>query len=121
LSVTNAKSFHYVELTAESIERASSFYSSVFGWVFAPPPPEHGATDVAYFDGVPEVGLRLRGRAVPNGGIRPAVAVESIEATLALVEQAGGRVVQPSRDLGDGYTGFFEDSEGNVIGLWAFK
>jgi hypothetical protein len=119
--MTDRKSFHYVELGVESIERASTFYQRVFGWTFEPPPPEHGATDVAYYEGVPEVGLRLRGRSAPDGGVRPAVAVDSIDDTLAAVEAAGGRAVQPAKDLGDGYTGFFEDTESNIIGLWEFK
>src|ERR1700704_4133682 len=89
--MTDRKSFHYVELGVESIERASTFYQRVFGWTFEAPPPEHGATDVVYYEGVPEVGLRLRGRSVPDGGVRPAVAVDSIDQTLAAVEEAGGR------------------------------
>jgi uncharacterized protein len=115
------KSFHYVELGVESTERTSTFYERVFGWTFEAPPPEHGASDVVYYEGVPEVGLRLRGRSAPDGGVRPTVAVDSIARTLAVVEAAGGRVVQSAKDLGDGYTAFFEDTEGNIIGLWEFK
>ena len=118
--MTSVKTFHYVELTAESLERAAAFYHAVFGWEFEEPPEEHTATGVIYFEGVPEVGLRQRGRAVRNGGVRPAVDVESIEATLASVEAAGGRVVEGAVDVGDGYTGFLEDTEGNVVGLWQF-
>ena len=102
--MNDRKSFHYVELGVESIERASTFYQRVFGWNFEAPPAEHGATDVVYFEGVPEVGLRLRGRSVPDGGVRPAIAVDSIAATLAAVEAAGGTTVQPAKDLGDFYT-----------------
>lgn len=116
------ESFHYVELGVESMERAAAFYEAVFGWHFTPPPAEHTATDVWYYEKAPpEVGLRLRGRSAPDGGVRPAVSVESIAVTLAAVEQAGGRVVQSAEDVGDGYTGFFEDTEGNTIGLWEFK
>ncbi len=119
--MTPTKSFHYVELTAESLERAAAFYQAVFGWEFEEPPEEHTATDVIYFEGAPEVGLRRRGPAVRDGGVRPAVDVESIEATLASVQEAGGRVVEGPVDVGDGFTGFLEDTEGNIVGLWQFK
>src|SRR3954451_10799945 len=115
------KSFHYVELTAESLERAAAFYDAVLGWSFDPPPDEHAIKDVMYLEGAPEVGLRRRGRAVDNGGVRPAVDVPSIPETLAKVAAAGGTVVEEAVDVGDGYTGFFQDTEGNVIGLWEFK
>jgi hypothetical protein len=76
---------------------------------------------VIYFDARPEVGLSNGTEAAPTAGIRPAIAVDSIDQALARVEQAGGRSIEPSRDVGDGYTGVFEDSEGNHIALWAFK
>jgi predicted enzyme related to lactoylglutathione lyase len=119
--VSGAKSFHYVELSAESLERAARFYQTVFGWHFEPPPEEHATKDVMYYEGQPEVGLRLRGRSEGGAGIRPAVAVESIGRTLEAVRDAGGRAVQEAEDVGDGYTGFLEDTEGNLLGLWQFK
>lgn len=119
--MTSRKSFHYVELGAESLERAARFYEQVFGWRFEAPPDEHAIRDIVYFEGEPEVGLRLRGRSTSSGGVRPGVAVGSIEQTLALVEQAGGRILQGAQDVGDGITGYLEDTEGNTISLWEFK
>jgi len=113
-------SFHYVELPAGSLERAKAFYRHVFGWEFQAPPPEHGRTDVVYLDGPPEIGLCEGAVPAPGAGIRPAVAVDSIDATLARVTEAGGSVVAAKVDVGDGFTGAFADSEGNHIGLWEF-
>lgn len=118
--VTATKSFHYVELSAESLERAVRFYGQVFGWRFAAPPDEHAIKDIMYFEAEPEVGLRLRGTSTSNS-VRPGVAVDSIAKTLALVEEAGGRVLQAAQDVGDGFTGYLEDTEGNTISLWEFK
>jgi predicted enzyme related to lactoylglutathione lyase len=108
-------------LPARSIERATRFYGDVFGWRFEPPPAEHGRTDVVYMDARPEVGICTGAVPASGSGIRPAVAVESIEGTLDRVEGAGGRIVEPRADVGDGYTAAFEDCEGNHIGLWQFK
>jgi predicted enzyme related to lactoylglutathione lyase len=118
-SVPQRSSFHYVELPVGSLERAQRFYEAVFGWTFDPPPPEHERNGVLYFDALPEVGICIEGQPAP--GIKPAIAVDSIGDTLARVEAAGGRSIEGGSDVGDGYTGAFEDSEGNHIGLWAFK
>lgn len=46
------------------------------------------------------------------------LAVLDIEAVLARVVRAGGRVYQHPKSIGEfGFVGFFEDSEGNRIGL----
>ena len=116
-----AASFHYVELPARSLERATRFYGDVFGWRFEPPPPEHGRTDVVYLEAQPEVGICTGAAPAPGSGVRPAVAVDSIDETLRRVEGAGGRVVEPRADVGDGFTAAFEDCEGNYIGLWQFR
>jgi predicted enzyme related to lactoylglutathione lyase len=120
-AVSVAPSFHYVELPARSIERATEFYADVFGWRFESPPPEHGRTDVVYLEARPEVGICTGAAPASGSGIRPAVAVKSIDDTLDRVGRAGGRVVEPKADVGDGYTAAFEDCEGNHIGLWQFK
>jgi uncharacterized protein len=117
--VSQRSSFHYVELPVGSLERAQRLYETVFGWAFDPPPQEHERNGVLYFDALPEVGICVEGRSAP--GIRPAIAVDSIDDTLARVEAAGGRSIEGASDVGDGYTGAFEDTEGNHIGLWAFK
>jgi len=117
--VSKRSSFHYVELPVGSLERAQRFYETVFSWAFDPPPADHKRRGVLYFDALPEVGICVEGR--PTPGIRPAIAVDSIDDTLARVEAAGGRSIEAASDVGDGYTGAFEDTEGNHIGLWAFK
>lgn len=115
------KSMHYVELAAVSLERATAFYRAVFDWEFAAPPAEHQVRDVVYLDAVPEVGLRLGATPDAASGVRPAVAVDSIAATLERVTASGGEVIDAREDVGDGYTAAFSDSEGNRIGLWEFK
>jgi predicted enzyme related to lactoylglutathione lyase len=119
--VSQGSSFHYVEVPAGSIQRAQRFYETVFGWDFEQPPGEHERTGVVYFEARPEVGICTGARPGAGTGIRPAIAVDSIEETLARVEAAGGRSIERATDVGDGYTGAFEDTEGNRIALWAFR
>lgn len=119
--MSDSRSFHYVELPADSIERASEFYREVFGWNFVEPPDEHQVKNIVYLEESPEVGICTRTRPTPAAGVRPGVAVDSIEETLARVERAGGRVLSRAEDVGDGYVAAFEDSEGNHVSLWAFK
>jgi predicted enzyme related to lactoylglutathione lyase len=119
--VSQRSSFHYVELPAGSLQRAQRFYETVFGWDFESPPEEHERTGVVYFEARPEVGICTGARPGAGTGIRPAIAVDSIEETLARVEAAGGRSIEGASDVGDGHTGAFEDTEGNRIALWAFK
>jgi predicted enzyme related to lactoylglutathione lyase len=121
LSVPQRSSFHYVELPTGSLQRAQHFYRTVFGWDFEQPPEEHERIGVVYYEARPEVGLCTAERPGGGTGIRPAIAVDSIEETLSRVEAAGGRSIESASDVGDGYTGAFEDTEGNRIALWAFK
>jgi hypothetical protein len=47
------------------------------------------------------------------------VDVDDIEATLAQIEQNGGSVLVAKRPVGEmGWTAYFTDPEGNVVGLW---
>lgn len=120
--MADSPSFHYVELPADSIERAADFYLRVFGWKFVAPPGEHLVSDIVYLEEAPEIGICTRARPAAEGiGVRPGVAVDSIDETLERVGGAGGAVVARREDVGDGYTAVFQDTEGNHVSLWEFK
>ena len=45
--------------------------------------------------------------------------VDDIDAALAKVESLGGATVRASEPVGDmGFSAYFRDSEGNLMGLW---
>ena len=45
--------------------------------------------------------------------------VPSVDEALRKVEDAGGKTLTERMPVGDmGFTGYFTDTEGNVIGLW---
>ena len=63
-------------------------------------------------------GLPKRGKPVEHTVVT--VNVEDIDAALKNIEGLGGKTVQKKMPIGDmGFTAYFKDTEGNVVGLWA--
>jgi predicted enzyme related to lactoylglutathione lyase len=47
------------------------------------------------------------------------ISVDSIDQTAKTIEKNGGKMVRAKMPVGDmGFTAYFKDSEGNVVGLW---
>jgi len=47
------------------------------------------------------------------------VDVQDIDAALKSIEQHGGKTVQKKQPVADmGFTAYFKDTEGNIVGLW---
>jgi predicted enzyme related to lactoylglutathione lyase len=116
----------HFEIPADDLPRAKKFYSTVFGWSTSEMPEmEYVMLGTAESD---EDGMPKEPGAI-NGGMmkrqdplrHPVVTidVENIDEALASVKKNGGQVVREKLALGDmGFTAYFRDSEGNVIGLW---
>ena len=116
----------HFEIPADDLLRAKKFYGTVFGWKMNEMPEMEyvmvGTTE-SNEDGMPrEPGAINGGMLKRQDPVRNPVVtidVESIDDTLASVEKNGGRVVRAKLAVGDmGFTAYFRDSEGNVIGLW---
>ena len=55
----------------------------------------------------------------PSQGPVITVDVEDINATLAKIVELGGKIVRPRQEVGEmGFTAYFNDPEGNLMGLW---
>jgi predicted enzyme related to lactoylglutathione lyase len=116
----------HFEIPADDLSRAKKFYGSVFGWKMNEMPQmEYVMLGTTESD---ENGMPRQPGAI-NGGMlkrqdpvrHPVVTidVESIDDALAKVKKNGGQVVREKLPVGDmGFTAYFRDSEGNVIGLW---
>jgi len=116
----------HFEIPADDLSRAKKFYGSVFGWKMSEVPQmEYVMLGTTESD---ENGMPRQPGAI-NGGMlkrqdpvrHPVVTidVESIDDALAEVKKNGGQVVREKLPVGDmGFTAYFRDSEGNVIGLW---
>ncbi len=112
--------FSHIEFPADDLERAKSFYRSVFGWEFE---AMEGFEDYfLYTAGPGELGggFGLRGSTAPNH-VRNYLRVDSVDASLEAVTANGGTLVTPKTDIGIGWYAAVKDTEGNEIALWQRK
>jgi predicted enzyme related to lactoylglutathione lyase len=116
----------HFEIPADDLERASGFYQEAFGWQLTPM-PEMEYTAIATTpigpDGVPtEAGAINGGMFARNQPLTTPVVtvdVDDVDAALAKVEQLGGKTVAGRQAVpGMGYSAYFKDPEGNILGLW---
>ncbi len=116
----------HFEIPVDDLDRAKSFYGSIFGWKLDdfPGMDYTGITTVATGDdhmptepGAINGGMMKRTPTVTGPVV--AVNVDSVDAYLEKVKAAGGREVSPKIEIpGMGYYAYAGDTEGNVIGLW---
>ena len=116
----------HFEIPVDDLERAQKFYKSVFGWKMESLPGMEyimiGTTPVDDKGTPKEIGAI-------NGGMikrqRPVtspiitIGVEDIEGAMKKVKKMGGEIVRGKIQMGEfGYSAYFKDPEGNIIGLW---
>jgi predicted enzyme related to lactoylglutathione lyase len=115
----------HFEVPFDDGDRARSFYKTAFGWDIMPMPEmnytivstgpsgDQGPTEPGY------IGGGMMERSDPFKGPVIIVDVDDINATLAQVEELGGKTVRPRQEVGQmGFAAYFTDSEGNLMGLW---
>jgi predicted enzyme related to lactoylglutathione lyase len=113
-----AKVVHF-EIPVDDPERASAFYREALGWEI------NGFGDEPYWlvtAGSPE-DRGADGALIGRGDIHQhpvlIVGVESVDDSLARVEQAGGTVLQGRLEIPTvGWSAYVRDPEGNTIGLF---
>ncbi len=120
----------HFEIPAKDPKRASAFYSKAFGWTFNQygenPYWAAGTTD-SDRDGRPKKPGAINGGMGKKGEMAPeavtvTISVDDIDASLKTVAKLGGKAVGKKNAVGDmGWAAYFEDTEGNVIGLWQSK
>jgi predicted enzyme related to lactoylglutathione lyase len=117
----------HFEIPFDDGDRARGFYQEAFGWnvqqvpemeytmVMSGPTTEQGMpSEPGFING----GMFDR-KAGPARGPVITVDVDSIDATLEKVEKLGGSTVVARQPVGDmGFIAYFQDPEGNVMGLW---
>jgi hypothetical protein len=105
----------YIEFTVTDMADAQRFYSTAFGWKFNDYGPEYAGIQ----GGSGEVGgLRLDAEVAPGG---PLVILFSsdLDATLARVTAAGGRISKEPFNFPGGRRFHFVDPSGNELAVWA--
>lgn len=116
----------HFEIPSDDIERARKFYKNIFGWKMDSMP------DMEYIligtTPVDENGMPTETGAI-NGGmmkrqspiISPVItiSVENIDNALKNIKKMGGEMIRGKMQVGDmGYSAYFKDTEGNILGLW---
>jgi len=107
----------HIDIPADDLQRAVSFYSQLFGWDINEMPGFEGYPMWSAPNGISGGGLGLR-----DGNLqvpRSYVEVDSIDDALKKVAELGGKTVQEKMEISPtSWWASFEDSEGNQIGLY---
>jgi len=118
----------HFEIPADDVERAKSFYGSVFDWQLNTMQMEGGDYTIATTTPVNDSMMPTEAGAI-NGGLMErsdltpspviTIGVDDIDQSLKEVEAEGGSTVTPRTPIpGMGAFAYFKDPEGNVMGLW---
>ena len=115
----------HFEIPYDDQERAHAFYAEAFGWTMVPLPEMRYvlATTGPSDEGPPSEPGFINGglleRGLPVVGPVVVLDVADIDASLAQIESLGGTTVSAKQPVDDmGYSAYFKDSEGNLMGLW---
>jgi hypothetical protein len=116
----------HFEVPADDVARAQNFYASAFGWkITAVPDMDYWLVQTADTD---ENGM-LREAGGINGGMmkkerhfdHPIITIDvvDIDGSLKKIEELGGKAIGEKMRVGSmGYSAYFKDTEGNIMGLW---
>lgn len=107
----------YVEFPAASMEATQAFFSKAFDWSFEQFGPDYCAFSNQGLDGGfyrSELYSSTR-----NGSALLVFYSENLEATLARVEAAGGRIEKPIFDFPGGRRFHFCEPSGNEFAVWS--
>jgi predicted enzyme related to lactoylglutathione lyase len=119
----SANPVHWFEIPVDDLPRATAFYEAVIG---APlKPVEQGPYRMSWFPG--DFGARGStgalingpGRIPGKGGAVMYLTVTNVDDALEVVQARGGKVVMPTTTGEFGAIAHIEDSEGNLVALYA--
>ncbi|MGH8828218.1 MAG: VOC family protein [Jiangellaceae bacterium] len=117
----------HFEVPFDDGDRARTFYREAFGWniqelpemdytmVASGPTTDQGMpSEPGFING----GMFHRDVAPPHGPVIT-VDVDSIDEALEKIKKLGGSTVAAKQSVGDmGFSAYFNDPEGNLMGLW---
>ena len=118
----------HFEIPFDDGDRARRFYAEAFGWNLQQMPELQYtmvSTGPVTEEGMPSEPGYINGgmfdRAAAGEINKPilTIDVDDIDATWKSIEQLGGKPVGEKLAVGEmGFAAYFEDTEGNLIGLW---
>ena len=120
----------HFEIPAKDPKRAAAFYTKAFGWNITQFPNfEYWSLGTTMSDkngrptspGAINGGMGKKGEMAPDN-VTVTIQVTDIDKALTDVKKLGGKQSGKKMPVGDmGWSAYFEDTEGNVIGLWQPK
>ncbi|MBU2666464.1 VOC family protein [Actinoplanes bogorensis] len=116
----------HFEVPFDDGERATTFYREAFGWALDSMPGYRytmATTTPTDDQGRPAAPGGINGGMLARTGPITApvitIGVDSIDEALATVEKLGGKTAIGRQPVGGmGFSAYFHDTEGNLIGLW---
>ena len=121
----SARVVHF-EIPFDDADRAQGFYRDVFDWQIQPMPEMNYtivSTGPVSDEGMPlepgYIGGGMMERQAPLSSPVVTLQVDDIDAALVAIEKHGGSAVGEKLQVGEmGFAAYFNDSEGNIMGLW---
>ncbi|MGP4002529.1 VOC family protein [Streptomyces sp. 8N706] len=114
----------HFEIHADDVERARTFYTSVFGWSI-----DQWGDQPYWIVRTGDESPGIDGGLMPRQGAAPSddtpvssfvvtVGVEALDASIASVERHGGRIATPKMAVPTiGWLAYCRDTEGNILGM----
>ena len=107
----------HIEFSASDRQAAGKFYAELFGWKVQQMPEMNYATIDTGQTGI-GAGLNPVQENYPAGTVIVYIHSDDIDATLARVQELGGKILVPKSEIpGVGWFGMFADPSGNQVGL----
>jgi len=108
---------NYLELPAKNISASKDFFTTVFCWTFVDYGPDYTAFSNAGLDGgFFKSDLNV---STDNGSALIVFYSNELEATLAKVENAGGKIIKPVFSFPGGRRFHFSDPSENEFAVWS--
>ena len=119
----------HFEIPADDTERALDFYRKVFNWELNPVPGVDYIrlltirVDSKYSSPRPfEVNGAIIKRDKMVTTPLVTISVDGMDSKIKKISDEGGKILVGKTEFGNrGYTAYFKDTEGNVMGLWQVR
>ena len=109
----------WFEIPADSPERATAFYSNLFGWKINPFPgnSDYLHIDTGGADNSPDGAMKRRKD--PHEPVVNYVGVDSVDMFADKIARLGGKICMAKTVVPQmGYFAVCQDTEGNTFGIW---
>jgi predicted enzyme related to lactoylglutathione lyase len=108
----------YIELAVDDLAQATAFYTKALGWTFNDYGGEYAGIQDPSNSGREVGGLNPRPVSSRGEGVLALVRTADVDASLASVQAAGGRITTELYDYPGGRRFMFADPSGNILGVY---